>query len=108
MNASQNSPPIAYNHSLHEVSLPQQRIVHRSLPPGETSSRISVNQAISIMNPSDIRVDRFQTNETKKNQYSPHQGAALYKFVGGKHNKRSNGASNSNSRSRFDFAGPYA
>ena len=61
------------------------------------------------MNPSDVRVGRFQ-NGSKKSQASPPVGTTSYKFIGGKSNRRSNGnnGSNSNSKGRFDFVGPYA
>lgn len=99
-------------HADHDrTALPNTRIVHRSLPPAQQqASKISVKKGISIMNPSDIRVGRFQTSNepTKKMTSSPPISMAQYKFVNAKSNKRSNGHSNSNSRSRFDFQGPYA
>lgn len=53
------------------------------------------------MNPADVRVGRFQQGTTKTT-ISPKQGPNG-KFYG-KQKKHSN----SNSRGRFDFVGPYA
>ena len=63
------------------------------------------------MNPIEIRAGRFKNSEESKklsSNGSPPISMAQYKFVNAKSNKRSLGNSNSNSRSRFDFMGPYA
>lgn len=67
------------------------------------------------MNPTDVRMGRVMPgNQRSLGSNSPRapNNGANYKFVGSKANKRSMGnnrdGSNSNSKGRFDFVGPYA
>jgi len=71
LNASQEASEIQEQSS--RRILPNNRIVQRSLPPAHHHSKISVKKNISIMNPADVRVGRFQQGSTKTT-ISPKQG----------------------------------
>ena len=67
------------------------------------------------MNPADVRMGRVMPGQKRSggtNSPQAPSNGANYKFIGSKANKRVLGnardGSNSNSKGRFDFVGPYA